>query len=211
MAQPRHTILHPWWWAGIAAVMLAVSWAIAVRDLVPSWELDLTRWINDVPDVVAWALWPLMQLGTVWAPVVVGLVILIWRRDVVHGVAIMLVGVASWFIAKWVKSVVDRGRPLQYLPSIDVREGAGTGLGFISGHSCVAAATMVMVMPVLPPRWRPLAVVVALLVGLARIVFGVHLPVDVIGGWSVGVLLGLAALAVVDRIAPPVPAGEVVE
>jgi undecaprenyl-diphosphatase len=144
-----------------------------------------------------------MRLGTVWAPVVVGGVSVAWRRDLVHGVGIVVVGVAAWFVAKWVKSVVERGRPLQYLPGVEVREGAGTGLGYISGHSAVAAATMVMLMAVLPRRWRPVAFGVACLVGLARIVYGVHLPADVVGGLALGTLLGLAGLAVVDRLAPP--------
>ncbi len=57
-----------------------------------------------------------------------------------------------------------------------------------------------MAMAALPRRWRPLPAIVALLVGVARIVHGVHLPADVVGGWSFGVLIGLGALGVVDVI-----------
>jgi membrane-associated phospholipid phosphatase len=42
--------------------------------------------------------------------------------------------------------------------------------------------------------------VTAALVGIARIVFGLHLPADVVGGWSFGVLLALGALWIVDVI-----------
>jgi membrane-associated phospholipid phosphatase len=44
--------------------------------------------------------------------------------------------------------------------------------------------------------------VIALLVGVARIVHGVHLPIDVVGGWAFGALIGFAGLWVYDRIAP---------
>jgi membrane-associated phospholipid phosphatase len=55
----------------------------------------------------------------------------------------------------------------------------------------------------LPRRWRPLAAIVAGLVGVARIVHGVHLPADVVGGWSFGVLISLATLAVGDAARRP--------
>jgi undecaprenyl-diphosphatase len=93
-----------------------------------------------------------------------------------------------------VKGIVERGRPLAYIPDIVVREGDGTGLGYISGHSAVAASAAIMAMVTLPRRWRPVAVVVAVLVGIGRIVHGVHLVADVVGGWSLGVLTGLAGL-----------------
>ena len=62
-----------------------------------------------------------------------------------------------------------------------------------------------MAMVALPRRWRPFAAVVAALVGIARIVHGVHLPADVIGGWSFGVLTGLAGLWLAGSIAKPTP------
>jgi membrane-associated phospholipid phosphatase len=39
-----------------------------------------------------------------------------------------------------------------------------------------------------------------MIVGMARIVHGVHLPADIVGGWSFGVLLGLGGLAVADAL-----------
>ena len=151
------------------------------------WELDLTEWINDAPGWLAGVLWPVMQLGTVWAPVVIGIAAAWWygwRR----GLAIVVSGVAAWFLARVVKDIVERGRPLEYLPEINVREGSGTGLGFVSGHSAVAFATATALMWVLP-RWaRVVAYVLASLVGIARIIYGVHLPADVVGGACAGIM-----------------------
>ena len=45
----------------------------------------------------------------------------------------------------------------------------------------------------LPVRIRPVAAAIAGLVGLARIAYGLHLPADVVGGWSLGVLVGVLA------------------
>jgi undecaprenyl-diphosphatase len=173
---------------------------VAVQRPLPAWELRLTEWINDVPDWVASALYPVMQMGTFAGPIIVAVLIAIFRRDLVLSVAVVLTGLVTWFAAKGVKKMVERGRPLTYLPDIVVREGDGTGIGYISGHSAVAASAAIMVMVALPRQWRPLAAVTAVLVGIARIVHGVHLPADVVGGWSFGVLLGLAGLWVAGSI-----------
>ena len=186
--------------ATTAAVGLAASWILAHQDPVPDWELDLTDWINSVPDAVAVVLWPVMQFGTLGGPIVVGLLIAIVGHDRLLGGATAVAGAVTWFAAKGVKEVVGRGRPLEYLTEIQVREGEGTGLGFVSGHAAVAATTALMAMAVLPGRWRWTAGAAAFLVGVARIVPGVHLPADVVGGWSLGTLIGLAALGVVDAV-----------
>lgn len=191
--------------AGIAAVGLVSSYIVAVQRPLPTWELRLTERINDVPDWVGSAMYPVMQMGTIAGPVIVAVSIVIFRRDLVLGAATVVTGLLTWFAAKWVKQLVERDRPLTYLPGIIVREGDGSGLGYISGHSAVAASAAIMAMVALPRRWRPLAAGVAAVVGVARIVHGVHLPADVIGGWSFGVLMGLAGLWIAGSLSPASP------
>jgi undecaprenyl-diphosphatase len=176
------------------------SCLVAIREPVPSWELSLTEWINDAPDAAATVLYPIMQSGTLAGPIVVAVAIAVFKRDWLLSGATVVVGLGSWFAAKGVKRLVERDRPASYLPEIIIREGDGTGLGYVSGHSAVAAATAIMAMAALPPRWRPVLAVVAFLVGLGRVVHGVHLPADLVGGWSLGVLIALAALWIIDRI-----------
>lgn len=191
---------------GVAAVVsfaaLLVSYIVAVQDPVPQWELDLTEWINDAPEWLATILYPIMQLGTLGGPILVAVGIAVFTRDRWLAAATAIAGVVTWFGAKGVKKIVDRDRPGSFLPGIDIREGDGTGLGYISGHSAVAATTAVMVMVVLPRRWRPLPAALAALVGIARIVHGVHLPADVVGGWAFGTLIALGSLWLLDRVAP---------
>lgn len=187
---------HPRAVAVTAAVALVVSWVIAAQRPVPGWELRLTEWINDAPSTLASALQPVMQLGTLGGPIVVAIAIVAIKRDWLLGGAIVATGLFTWFAAKGVKQLVQRDRPPSYLADIVVRDGDGSGLGFISGHSAVAASAVMMGVVVIPKRLRPLAVAVAALVGLARVLVGVHLVADVVGGWSFGVLTGLGGLAV---------------
>jgi undecaprenyl-diphosphatase len=188
----------------IAAVLFFAAFLLVDRhtDSVAQWEIDLTKWINDAPDWLAHLLWPIMQLGTIWSPIVIGVVagfVYGWRR----GFAVVVSGAGAWFLAKYVKNIVERGRPLHFIPDIDVREGKGTGLGFVSGHTAVAFAVATALLPVLSLRGRIVAYALATLVGLARIVYGVHFPLDVVGGAALGVMCGcvvdLVMLAIPER------------
>lgn len=183
-----------------AGVALAASYAIAVQAPVPTWELRLTEWINAAPDAIATAMYPVMQAGTLGGPIVVAALIAAFRRDWLLSGATVVAGLVAWFGAKAIKRMVVRDRPLSYLPEVIIREGDGTGLGYVSGHSAVAATSAIMAMAALPRRWRLLPALVAGVVGIARIIHGVHLPADVIGGWSFGVLIALGALGAVDLI-----------
>jgi membrane-associated phospholipid phosphatase len=201
VAAQRHSdIRHPWPLAAAAGAVLVATWVVASRRPVPRWELRLEAWFNDAPGAVASAAWPVMQFGNAVAPFVIAGIVYLLVREWVLPIATLAAGMAAWFLAKGVKPVVGRDRPSTYLPDIVVHEGDGTGLGFVSGHSAVGAALAVCVVVAVPPRWRPVPIALAALVGLARLVVGVHLPVDVVGGWALGVLVGLAAVAVAAHV-----------
>jgi undecaprenyl-diphosphatase len=102
----------------------------------------------------------------------------------------------AWYLAKLVKDAVERGRPVQFIDDLDVRDGDAAGLGFVSGHAAVAFAVATALLPVLPRWGRVTAYLVATLVATARVVHGVHFPLDVIGGACLGIMCG----SVVDLV-----------
>jgi membrane-associated phospholipid phosphatase len=202
------TLRHPWIVATVALVALGASWIVAVQEGPAEWEKSITRWLNDAPDWVAHAMWPVMQGGTLAAPFVVALVIGLVRRDWFVAGVVAIVGVVTWFGAQGVKRVVERERPVAFLADLHVREGTGNGLGYISGHSAMAAALAVVALTVVPRRWWPLLFALVAVVGIARVVHGVHLPADLVGGWAFGTLVGLVGVSVIDwhrRRAAPAP------
>src|SRR5690349_21116428 len=94
------------------------------------------------------------------------------------------------FVASATKALVERGRP----DTINAHLLFGTdSFGYPSGHTARAAALLgALVWVFVPARWRlPLATISAviggLLMGYARVAFGVHFPSDVLGGLLVGV------------------------
>ena len=74
-------------------------------------------------------------------------------------------------------------------------------LSFPSGHSANAmmtyvALTLFLCAPEHRRPWLAGAVGLALLVGLSRVILGVHWPSDVIGGWSYGLVWALLLYAI---------------
>ncbi len=144
------------------------------------------------------------DLGT--APVLVPLLLLAGvvpaRRTgswwfVLAGPVLLLVGQLFRVTAM---ILVDRPRP----PIQDwARHVSGTS--FPSGHSTSSALTYTLLLLLLAPSVRSGAgraalaiglLAVAALVGVSRVVLGVHWPTDVLGGWSLATfLLPFAALA----------------
>ena len=63
---------------------------------------------------------------------------------------------------------------------------------FPSGHAGRSACLAVLLAPLLPPWGLLLTAVWVGLVGLARVALQVHFASDIVGGWAVGMLVGLA-------------------
>ncbi|MFC8453424.1 phosphatase PAP2 family protein [Kitasatospora sp. NPDC057223] len=101
---------------------------------------------------------------------------------------------ASGLIGLLVKEIVARTRPALPEPVAHA-----AGFSFPSGHAMTAmtccAVLLLVLLPVIHRRWRPVAWIAAVVpvlgVGLTRVALGVHWVSDVLGGW----LLGLALVA----------------
>ena len=181
----RRPAVGRWTRAGVGLAGLAASAAAVHEDRVGLLEAPVFRLVNELPDGILIGAWPVMQLGALGAvPVAVAAS---WRvgdrRLAAH---LLVTGTGSWLLAKAVKTAVRRPRPGVLLPSARSRGAAASGLGFVSGHAAVAAALGAGVVRRYPAARRPALAVVAA-VGLARVYVGAHLPLDVVGGFALGV------------------------
>jgi membrane-associated phospholipid phosphatase len=191
-----------------AAALTALAATLAGRPLVSAGEERVFRLLNDVP--AAWwpLLWPPMQLGNLAAPAVIGAVVAAGTRRWRPVAAVLVAGYGAWAGAQLLKDLVRRDRPEVLLADVVVREPV-EGLGFVSGHAAISAAITTALWPYLGPRGRVAAAVLAGLVGFGRVYSGAHLPLDVVGGQAIGVLAGLGATAIIDRVRgrPILPSG----
>ncbi|TSC54609.1 MAG: Bacitracin transport permease protein BCRC [Parcubacteria group bacterium LiPW_30] len=119
---------------------------------------------------------------------------LLTHEDKKRGVqeVLMMVGVAilAWFLAHYFKGVFDTQRPFVAIPGVSQLFPQEADGAFPSGHATFFSALAVMM-------WfyhRRIALslgVVAIIVGLGRVISGVHFPIDILGGYVLGFLISV--------------------
>jgi undecaprenyl-diphosphatase len=137
--------------------------------------------------------------GVLWTVIGAATVILAVRRQWRLAAYLLVTGAGALVLDPILKSLVGRLRPVVPHPIAH-----GNGNSFPSGHSlgsivCYGAILLVF-LPAARGRWRPafITVIVALiaLIGISRILLGVHYLSDVVGAWAVGITwLGVTTFA----------------
>ncbi|MCL4233688.1 MAG: phosphatase PAP2 family protein [Deltaproteobacteria bacterium] len=173
----------------------------------PAWDLSIFRLVNGrwtcaVMDVIA----PAFQPSWVAIAPAVLLAAWIWRRGGADGrraviAALLAVALADLLAAQIVKPWVERLRPSIALEDVRLLVGKKSGFGFPSNHAAnlAAAATAVAL---LARRFAWPIAALALFVGYTRVYVGVHYPLDVIGGYCVGVVAGTVAVLATQKFGP---------
>ena len=188
--------------AGIG--LLGLSWLLLAdrTDTVPAWEADVFDAVNGLPEALRWPVWPVMQLGNFLMWVVGAALVYALTRRVRPALAAASAVILGWAAAKVVKEAIQRGRPGDLLDHVRLRESDLEGQGYVSGHTTIAFALATVLTGLLPGRWRWVPYPVACMVGFARVYYGAHLPLDVLGGAGLGILCGLVASVVFGTIDP---------
>jgi undecaprenyl-diphosphatase len=137
--------------------------------------------------------------GVLWTVIAAAALVLAFRRRWRLAIYLVITGAGALVLDPTLKSLVGRLRPVVAHPIAH-----GTGDSFPSGHSlgsivCYGAILLVF-LPAARGRWRTafITVIVALvaLIGISRILLGVHYLSDVVGAWALGITwLGVTAFA----------------
>jgi undecaprenyl-diphosphatase len=137
--------------------------------------------------------------GVLWTVVGAAAAVLAIRRRWRLAIYLLVTGAGALVLDPVLKSLVGRLRPVVAHPIAH-----GIGNSFPSGHAlgsivCYGAVLLVF-LPAARGRWRTAFVtvtaVLVALIGISRILLGVHYLSDVVGAWAVGIAwLGLTAFA----------------
>ncbi len=98
-----------------------------------------------------------------------------------------LSGIFAWFLASFLKYVIHSPRPFRQYEGV-VTLFNETGYGFPSGHATFFMALAVSIFLVHKKAGKYF-ILFALLIGIARIIAGVHSPLDILGGFILGTLI----------------------
>jgi undecaprenyl-diphosphatase len=165
--------------------------------------------INGLPDALEPAAFGAQFLGVLVIGPIVALVALVCRRPRLAIAALAVTGL-KLVTERIVWRVVERARPGITEPEATIRAGTATsGVSFVSGHVMLVTGLATVVSPYLRGRWRIAPWAIVALVSFARVYLGAHNPLDVVGGVSLGLVIGSLvnlALGVPSPRREPVPA-----
>jgi undecaprenyl-diphosphatase len=153
------------------------------------------RTLVTVVKAVTW----LGSSGVLWTLIGAAAVTLAIRRRWPLAIYLLVAGAGALVLDPVLKSLVGRLRPVVAHPIAH-----GTGASFPSGHAlgsivCYGALFLVF-LPATAGAWRRVftgaTITLIALIGISRLLLGVHYVSDVLGGWALGITwLGVTAFA----------------
>lgn len=183
-----------WGILGLALCGLFVSSWLANSGTLITGEERLLALVYGWPESWRIGFLILTLLGSVWILAVLLIALLIKAR---YDIALraMTAGITAALVANLAKTLVERPRPV-LLTEIVQRELFVQGYGFPSGHVALATALAIITGMYVPKKYRYVVPLWILIVATSRLYLGVHAPLDLVGGFFIGLLAALCVLLV---------------
>lgn len=162
-------------------------------------EIEIIQFIQNAAGWLVNPMQVITNLGSetffiLWLPII------LWCFDYGLGLKVGFILISSGQLFSTLKVALHSPRPFWFSQDI-LAYSIETGFGMPSGHSMNTMSIFGLIAASLKRTWVTwLAVVLILLVGLSRIILGMHFISDVLVGWLCGGLLLFFFVRYVDRI-----------
>ena len=165
-------------------------------EILYDWDVFFFRWVNEgwsskVLDIF----FTLVTNPRNW--LVPGGLAVLWflTRGGVRGryallALVLSVAISDPMATRIAKPIFQRVRPCNILPGVRTPAGGSVAYSFPSVHAANQGAMMTVLSLSYPPA-TPYFLAVALLVGTSRVYLGLHYPSDILGGFILGMAIGI--------------------
>lgn len=134
--------------------------------------------------------------GLFWYSLMFGILMIKRAEGVIPVLHMAIAGLVGTLLYKWLKSKTLRPRPYAVHPDIWLTGAPLDKFSFPSGHT-LHAVVFSMVALSYYPKLSIIVVPFTIMVGLSRVVLGLHYPSDVVAGALIGVLIaGISFLVI---------------
>jgi len=144
-------------------------------------------------------------LGNKWIIIAIAALMLCFRKTRKLGVFVIFACGATYILNDYIiKLIIKRDRPFVSFPELEVLSRLANiklpdGYSMASGHAAVSMALAVMIY-LFSHKVGLIAIAYSILVGLSRIVLGVHYFSDVLAGFAIGILVALIVYTVLNKV-----------
>lgn len=188
----------------VGAVLFLISFFVANQHQITGLNATVFHAINNLPGTFATpGLWTTQLLGSGYGIAACVVIPLLFKRFRLSWRFFVTIG-ATGLVMEIAKILVKAPRPVALLHGDLHARAVETGLNsFPSGHAAMATAMALTVWLILPKAWRWVSVVWIALVMFTRVYLGVHAPVDVLGGFAIGLAVACAIQLLPQRLSRP--------